>query len=287
MKTQTLLLSLGLTTLLATPTSRAATNTVLVGNYFFNPTNLTINVGDTVRWTNTVASTTTHDVTRTNTPFQWASPNLTSANRTFLLTFSNAGTFFYFCDIHVYAALPSNRHPEQTGTVSVIAANLAPSVALTNPADNSSFLAPTDVTLQAVASDADGLITEVQFLSGGNLIGSVLAPPYNFTVSDLVAGNYSFTARAFDNQGASSNSAAVNVIVLTNALLTAPERLAGGQFRFTLQAVVGQTYATEYSSNLTSWSPLATNVAPASSFNITDTTSTNILWRYYRVRQNR
>src|SRR5438477_443801 len=45
--------------------SAATTNLVKIGDSgvhsFFNPTNLTINVGDTIKWTNTV--TTTHDTT--------------------------------------------------------------------------------------------------------------------------------------------------------------------------------------------------------------------------------
>ena len=63
-------------------------------------------------------------------------------------------------------------------------------------------------------------------------------------------------------------------------------RLPNGQFRFTIQGIAGQTYATEASSNLLNWSAFGTNVAPADSFGITDLTSTNILQRFYRARQD-
>jgi hypothetical protein len=263
----------------------AATNTVLVGSYFFNPTNLTINAGDTVRWTNTVAASTTHDVTRTNSPFQWASGDLTTASTTFLITFSNAGSYPYFCNRHVYAPLPANRHPEQTGSVSVVSINLSPSVTLTNPANNSRFTAPANIQLQASATD-DGSVTNVQFFSGATLLGNATSAPYNFTLGTAVAGNYAFSARAQDNTGLAGTSAVVNVFVLTNALLTAQTPLPDGRSWLTVQGIAGQTYAMEASSNLANWSAIITNVAPANTFNVTDTTSTNILQRFYRARQD-
>ena len=273
----------GLGTMCFALSTPAATNTVLMGNFFFNPTNLTINVGDTVRWSNTVASTVFHDSTRTNTPFQWASGDLGSLNPTFLLTFSLAGTFPYFCNRHVILSMPALRHPEMTGTVSVASLNLPPSVSLTNPPDNSKFSAPASIVLQASAND-DGSVTNVQFFSGPALLGSDDTAPFAFTLSNVAAGNYLFTARAHDNSGLSATSAVVNVFVLTNAILSAPARPPNGQFQFTIQGIAGQTYTMESFTNLTSWSPLVTNVAPASSFNVTDFTSTNVLRRFYRAR---
>jgi len=262
-----------------------ATNTVLIGSYFFNPTNLTINIGDTVRWTNTAFNTVIHDTTRTNSPFSWASPDLDGSPTTFLLTFTNAGTFPYYCERHVYASLPQNRHPEQTGTVSVISMNLSPSVSLTNPANNARFVAPANISLQASATD-DGSVTNVQFFSGGALLGNDTAAPYAFTLNNAAAGNYAFTARAQDNTGLAGTSSVINVFVLTNALIGKPTLLPSGQSWMSVQGIAGQTYALEGSTNLANWSAINTNVAPANTFNVTDTTSTNILRRFYRTRQN-
>jgi hypothetical protein len=108
----------------------------------------------------------------------------------------------------------------------------------------------------------------------------------NFTASNLPAGNYNFTARAFGNSGLSATSAMVNVFVLTNAALADAARLPDGRFRFSIIGIAGQTYATESSSNLIQWSAISTNVAPANLFNVTDATSTNILQRFYRARQH-
>lgn len=268
------------------PSLRAATNIVQIGSYFFTPTNVTIAVGDTVLWTNTVAATQIHDSTSTNIAFQWASGDLNNSKRTFSLTFTNAGSFPYLCSTHVFAFMPSQRHPEQTGTVIVASANLPPSVAITNPPNDAKFLAPANILLQATANDPGGSVTNVQFFSGGGLLGGLGSAPYHFTVSNLAAGNYSFTARAVDNQGAAATSAVVNVFVLTNAILTAPTLLPDGQFRLTVLGIAGQTYATEASTNFQNWSAFATNVAPANTFNVTDATATNVLLRFYRARQD-
>lgn len=259
----------------------AVTNTVQIGNFFFNPTNITINAGDYIRWTNTV-SLTPHDSTRETGANTWSVAPF-SGSTTFLLQFTNAGNFPYYCKQHVVTAV--TKHPEQTGTVSVVAINLPPSVSLTNPLNNASFRAPTNLVLQASATD-DGTVTNVQFFAGPTLLGNDTTFPYSFTLPNAAAGNYTFTARAQDNGGLSTTSAVINVFVLTNAVLTAPARLPDGKFRFSVQGVAGQTYAAESSTNLTVWSPFATNVAPANLFNITDSTSTNILQRFYRTRQD-
>lgn len=285
MRNKPSLVFLGLSMMFPPLALPAVTNTVQIGSYFFNPTNLTINVGDAVRWTNTTSATVFHDVSRTNTPFTWASGDLDGTPTTFTLTFTTNGFFPYFCNRHVYAPLPQNRHSEQTGTVTVVSINLAPSVSLTNPANNARLTAPANILLQAAATD-DGAVTNVQFFSGGTLLGNDTGSPYSFTLNNAAAGNYTFTARAQDNSGLAATSVVVNVFVLTNAILTSPTLLPNGQFQLTVQGFAGQIYTTEASTNLANWSAIITNVAPANSFNVTDTTSTNVLQRFYRARQD-
>ena len=129
-------------------------------------------------------------------------------------------------------------------------------------------------------------VTNVQFFSGATSLGNVTTAPFNFTANNLAAGNYSFTAKAFDNLGATTNSAAVNIFVQTNATITSSALLTGGSFQFTLNSIAGQTDAIETSPNMLNWSALFTNVAPANVFNVTDVTSTNVLRRFYRTRQD-
>ena len=263
-------------------TLRAATFQVQIRDFFFTPTNLNIAVGDTVLWTNT-SNVMTHDTTSTNAAFLWASGDLV-AHATYSLTFTNAGTFNYLCSRHFFAAFGAHR--EQTGRVFVASANLPPGIQLTNPPNNARFRALTNLVLKASATDADGSVTNVQFFTNEIFCGSLAASPYNFTLSNLPAGNYALKARAVDNLGLAATSAVVNVSVLTNAVLTTPERLPAGTFRFSIQGIAGQTYAVEASTNLVNWAAFATNVAPANVFNITDATATNVLRRFYRARQD-
>lgn len=260
---------------------RAATFQVEIRDFYFTPTNLSIAVGDTVRWTNTTAMI--HDTASTNAAAPWNSGNL-AANATYSLTFTNAGTFRYLCNRHFFAIM--NPHREQTGTVTVVSANLPPSVNLTNPTNNAKLRAPASITFQASASDPGGSVTNIQFFTNDVFCGSTTIAPFNFTLDNAGAGNYALTARAFDNLGAAATSAPVNIFVLANALLTNLARLPDGRSRFTILGIAGQTYATESSTNLLQWSAFATNVAPANSFNVTEVTAPNVLQRFYRARQD-
>ena len=88
-----------------------------------------------------------------------------------------------------------------------------PTVAITSPADGQVFPAGTNILIQATASESGGTITQVQFFTNNVSIGTVTAPPYNFLLTNVAAGNYALTARATDNMGASATSPAVNISV--------------------------------------------------------------------------
>ncbi len=98
-------------------------------------------------------------------------------------------------------------------TISVATVNTAPVVSMTGPANNASFTAGASVSLTANASDGNGTITKVEFFNGATKLGEDLTSPYGFTWSNVPAGTYSVTARATDNQGLVSNSAAVTIVV--------------------------------------------------------------------------
>src|ERR1041385_8330294 len=114
---------LAITMSMAAPSNHAATNMVRMGNYYFTPTNLIINSGDSVLWTN--IAVTAHDSTANSG--LWASPTF-GGTTTYTFRFTNAGNYPYICAVHIVA------HPEQTGIVSVVSvANVPPTVAITNP----------------------------------------------------------------------------------------------------------------------------------------------------------
>ena len=95
--------------------------------------------------------------------------------------------------------------------------NVAPSVALTSPANGASFSSPATIPLTATASDSDGSIARVDFYAGTTLIGSSASAPYSATWANVAVGVYSLTARAIDDRGAMSTSAAASVTVAANA----------------------------------------------------------------------
>jgi len=90
--------------------------------------------------------------------------------------------------------------------------NVAPTVSLTAPVDNSTFTEGKPVTISANASDFDGTVTKVDFYQGTTLISSATTAPYTATWNP-VAGNYVITAKATDNGGAVSTSQPANVTI--------------------------------------------------------------------------
>lgn len=92
--------------------------------------------------------------------------------------------------------------------------NNPPAVALTAPANNTTVTAPGSVNLTATASDSDGSIAKVEFYNGATKIGEDLSEPYAFTWSTIPSGDYVLTAKAMDNLGSATTSAAVTLHVL-------------------------------------------------------------------------
>jgi subtilisin family serine protease len=100
-------------------------------------------------------------------------------------------------------------------TVTVAAANVPPSVSITSPASGSTFGAPANITVTAIAGDSDGSVASVAFFANGLPIGTDNTSPYSIAWSNVAAGAYALTAVATDNLGATTTSAAVDVMVNT------------------------------------------------------------------------
>jgi uncharacterized protein len=92
--------------------------------------------------------------------------------------------------------------------------NIAPVVTITAPSNNTTLPAGSTVTLTATATDADGTITKVEFYAGGVKFAEDLSAPYTLTGTNVEAGTYVLTAKAFDNSGDSSTSTAVTVTLI-------------------------------------------------------------------------
>jgi Big-like domain-containing protein len=107
-------------------------------------------------------------------------------------------------------------------TITVTSAtNKPPTVALTAPANATTYAAPASVVLTASASDPEGKLARVEFYAGTTLLATDTASPYTFTWGSVPAGTYQLKAVAYDTAGASAASAIVSITV-TGTTTTAP-----------------------------------------------------------------
>jgi hypothetical protein len=98
--------------------------------------------------------------------------------------------------------------------VEIIVLAQPPTVSLITPTNGAVGLASSVIALTAAASDPDGFITKVEFLSGGTKLGEVSTSPYVFSWTNAVPGSYSLIAVATDNAGFTAVSAPVSFTVV-------------------------------------------------------------------------
>jgi hypothetical protein len=102
-------------------------------------------------------------------------------------------------------------------TITVVPANVPPTVALTSPANNAQFTAVQSVTVTATAADSDGTIARVDFFDGATLVGSKSSAPYSVTLASLSSGSHTLSAKAVDNVGAVTTSTSVTITINADA----------------------------------------------------------------------
>jgi len=121
-----------------------------------------------------------------------------------------------------------------------------PVVKLTMPSSGAMFAAPARITLEADASDSDGFVSSVRFLSGSSLIGTDSLAPFSLIWSNGFVGMHTLRAVSTDNQGNTETSAPVNVQIqaTTTSTIQAGETKQGtfnvagqvDQYEFTVLA---------------------------------------------------
>ena len=229
----------------------AATTLVRMVNFGFQPRLVTISAGDTILWTNTTS--TSHNVVSSNSA--WATSPFFVSPGTFSVTFTNPGSYGYYCAPH---------RSSMNGVITVQAAVNQPAVvALTNPPSGRTLSAPATLTLEASAADPDGTVTNVQFFSGTTFAGEDASSPYSLRVQNLPAGIYSFSAVAVDNLGLSRTSGVVAVTVVDSGSVRfdSDVALSQGTFLFSVHATPGLSYAMEHASSMADWQPWTNFVA--------------------------
>ena len=201
----------------------AATHDVLIVGFAFSPATVTIDTGDTVRWTEKDGAF--H--TSTSDTGLWDSGGL-AQDASFSFKFNAPGNYPYHCE----------PHPFMTGSVTVKAGvNSPPSVSVDSPTNNAAFNAPASVDISVSAQDSDGTVANVRFLDGTTVLGNDTTAPYSLT-ADLAPGLHALTAVATDNAGASSTSAVVNVTIRTVPIDNPiPQRIPKGDLTIELKTV--------------------------------------------------
>jgi predicted phage tail protein len=120
-------------------------------------------------------------------------------------------------------------------------ANVAPTVSITTPVNNAAFVAPASITINANAADTDGTISKVDFYNGTTLLGTDTISPYSYGWTNVAAGTYSITAKATDDKGAVTTSAAVSVKVNANQTPTVSVAAPANNATFTAPAAINIT----------------------------------------------
>ncbi len=127
-----------------------------------------------------------------------------------------------------------------------------PTVSLTAPASGASYVAPASITLAASASAAAGAtISKVDFYNGATLLKSVTAAPYSYTWGNVATGNYSLTAKATDNKGATATSTAVSVTVTATAQTSVSITSPINNTTYSVGAVIPIVFSTTVASGKT------------------------------------
>jgi hypothetical protein len=141
---------------------------------------------------------------------------------------------------------------------------------------------------------------------GGNYFSSVnvtLSPPdanaqlyYTLdgslptTNSFLYAGPFNVTSNATVSANAFepgyNNSVALSALFYVQLVqFTSSGFMPNGQFQMGFEGATGSNYVLQASTNLSTWTPISTNNAVTSPFNLLDPKATNFPYRFYRVLQ--
>jgi plastocyanin len=158
--------------------------------------------------------------------------------------------------------------------------NQSPTITLNSDQSGKVLAAPATVSLRATASDADGAVSQVEFFNDSTSIGVDTTAPYEVNLSNLGAGVYSFTAAATDNAGAKATSSAIQVSVADQPRITSITNI-NNAYVLNVSGTTSIAHILEATSDLVSWSGIATNTPLAGATTFTD--AVNQPKRFYRI----
>lgn len=97
----------------------------------------------------------------------------------------------------------------------LVGENNPPGGMIVSPTNRTVLSAPGSFVLEVSASDPDGTVAKVEYFRGLTKLGETTVAPHAWPVSGLAAGNYDFSARVTDDEGATFTTLPVRVHVIT------------------------------------------------------------------------
>ncbi|MHB8519847.1 MAG: Ig-like domain-containing protein [Limisphaerales bacterium] len=139
-----------------------------------------------------------------------ASDDDSGANLASRVTFTATGGTQYQIAVDGYTGFAGNIRLSLT----MSPADWPPTVSITSPTNGAIVVETGTVAILASAADSDGSVAKVVFLNGKVQLGEATAPPYTFSLTNVVPGSYALTARATDDRGLTTSSSLVTLTVV-------------------------------------------------------------------------
>lgn len=168
---------------------------------------------------------------------------MTASGKTFIYTKPIADATpisFYF----TYQTPPAgernssaNPHSYVVGSNCTGIIGVAPTIEITSPTNNASFTEPATITINANAVDTDGTISKVEFFNGATLLNTDNTSPYSYDWTNVIAGNYTLTAKATDNLGLFTISTPVNLVVNIDNSEGFCDTLENGDYSYKVETI--------------------------------------------------
>ena len=184
------------------------------------PLNVTTNVGGNATFSVTVSTNSTLPLS-----YQWwfNTNSLLAGATNASLTVTNVQT----TNAGNYSVAITNVAGSVTSSNALLTVLVPLTITITNPTNNQLFAtSPLNISLAATASDAGGTVTNVQFFSGTNSLGNgglTTSNTWTMLWVDVLAGNYTLTAEAFDSAGhTATNAVSFTVNAMPVIYITSP-----------------------------------------------------------------
>ncbi len=195
------------------------------------------------------------------------------------LAFSGGNGYYVDADGHCYHF-----------TWAPIAINPPPIVTLTAPTNHWTNWACIGLPIAAQASDPNGFITKVEFFADATPAGDDLTRPFAISWTNDTIGEFTLTAVAYDNLGATAVSAPITVTYILPPLhLMIPVGFVGTPvgpgFKLCMTGESGHAYEVLASTNLIDWEAIGLMGSKDELFGYLDRDATNFVHRFYQARQ--